>query len=231
MWRAWPRRVRNSVSSASRASSTRRVLLRRRRACPVRHGDCREPSRSTAALPHAVDGAFHHLLPSGRGSARRASRGDCRRHLGRSSGSRSASTPPRADARRAGRSDRARQRLGDAAPLQHDRRSRPRGRRDPNSSATPTTGCGSSSRTSSRTSSISIDPRAGRAWSAACSGGRRSRFPNLFLPKWQIEGLATYEESVLTGEGRLHAGDFRAIVGRGGARAARSSRSIAPTAD
>jgi hypothetical protein len=37
-------------------------------------------------------------------------------------------------------------------------------------------------------------------------------FPNLFLPKWQIEGLATYEESVLTGEGRLHAGDFREIV-------------------
>ena len=38
-------------------------------------------------------------------------------------------------------------------------------------------------------------------------------FPNLFLPAWQIEGLATYEESVITGEGRLHAGDFRAIVG------------------
>src|SRR3954469_10182775 len=37
-------------------------------------------------------------------------------------------------------------------------------------------------------------------------------FPNMFLPSWQIEGLATYEESVITGEGRLHAGDFRAIV-------------------
>ena len=37
-------------------------------------------------------------------------------------------------------------------------------------------------------------------------------FPNLFLPPWQIEGLATYEESAITGEGRLHAGDFRAIV-------------------
>src|SRR5207245_4968412 len=37
-------------------------------------------------------------------------------------------------------------------------------------------------------------------------------FPNLFLPTWQIEGLATYEESLITGEGRLHAGDFRAIV-------------------
>jgi len=37
-------------------------------------------------------------------------------------------------------------------------------------------------------------------------------FPNLYLPPWQIEGLATYEESAITGEGRLHAGDFRAIV-------------------
>ncbi len=37
-------------------------------------------------------------------------------------------------------------------------------------------------------------------------------FPNVFLPAWQIEGLATYEESAVTGEGRLHAGDFRAIV-------------------
>jgi Tol biopolymer transport system component len=37
-------------------------------------------------------------------------------------------------------------------------------------------------------------------------------FPNLFLPGWQIEGLATYEETAITGEGRLHAGDFAAIV-------------------
>jgi hypothetical protein len=37
-------------------------------------------------------------------------------------------------------------------------------------------------------------------------------FPNLFLPAWQIEGLATYQESVLTGQGRLHAGDFSAIT-------------------
>jgi len=36
-------------------------------------------------------------------------------------------------------------------------------------------------------------------------------FPNLWLPQWQVEGLATFEESVLTGQGRLHAGDFRAI--------------------
>jgi hypothetical protein len=45
-------------------------------------------------------------------------------------------------------------------------------------------------------------------------------FPNLYLPAWQIEGLATYEESALTGEGRLHAGDFRSIVGE----AARAQR-------
>jgi hypothetical protein len=36
-------------------------------------------------------------------------------------------------------------------------------------------------------------------------------FPNLLLPLWQIEGLATYEESVVTGTGRLAAGDFRSI--------------------
>ena len=38
-------------------------------------------------------------------------------------------------------------------------------------------------------------------------------FPNLYLPTWQIEGLATYEESALTGVGRLHAGDFTAVIG------------------
>src|SRR5206468_627034 len=38
-------------------------------------------------------------------------------------------------------------------------------------------------------------------------------FPNLFLPQWHIEGLATYEESAILGEGRLHAGDFGALVG------------------
>src|SRR4029077_8562470 len=44
--------------------------------------------------------------------------------------------------------------------------------------------------------------------------GRTSfAFPNVFLPGWQIEGLATYEETAITGMGRLHAGDFRAIVG------------------
>jgi len=36
-------------------------------------------------------------------------------------------------------------------------------------------------------------------------------FPNIFLPRWQIEGLATYVESHLTPQGRLRAGEFRAI--------------------
>src|SRR5262249_31170700 len=37
-------------------------------------------------------------------------------------------------------------------------------------------------------------------------------FPNLYLPTWQIEGLATYEESIVTGGRRLRAGDFGAVV-------------------
>jgi hypothetical protein len=37
-------------------------------------------------------------------------------------------------------------------------------------------------------------------------------FPNSYLPIWQIEGIATFEESRMTGEGRVPAGDFRAIV-------------------
>ena len=43
-------------------------------------------------------------------------------------------------------------------------------------------------------------------------------FPNGALPIWQVEGLATYEESTMTGEGRVVAGDFRAIVDVAAAR-------------
>lgn len=39
-------------------------------------------------------------------------------------------------------------------------------------------------------------------------------YPNLFQPLWHIEGIATFEESALTGSGRLHAGDFRLIANR-----------------
>jgi hypothetical protein len=42
-------------------------------------------------------------------------------------------------------------------------------------------------------------------------------FPNLFLPLWQIEGIATYKESALTGMGRVPAGDFRMVVERAAA--------------
>jgi hypothetical protein len=45
-------------------------------------------------------------------------------------------------------------------------------------------------------------------------------YPNLFLPLSQIEGLAVYNESLLTGQGRISAGDFRDIIDR----AARSRR-------
>jgi dipeptidyl aminopeptidase/acylaminoacyl peptidase len=37
-------------------------------------------------------------------------------------------------------------------------------------------------------------------------------YPNAFLPEWQIEGIATYEESVVTGRGRVPSGDFRMIL-------------------
>ncbi len=53
-----------------------------------------------------------------------------------------------------------------------------------------------------------------RGWSTVARGllGRSPlAFPNLWLPQWQIEGLATWQESALAGQGRLAAGDFRAI--------------------
>lgn len=37
-------------------------------------------------------------------------------------------------------------------------------------------------------------------------------YSNLFLPSWQIEGLATHEESAITGQGRVRAGDFRMLL-------------------
>jgi len=46
----------------------------------------------------------------------------------------------------------------------------------------------------------------------AIFGRMEIAFPNLFLPQWHIEGLATYEESVITGGGRLYAGDFGSII-------------------
>jgi Tol biopolymer transport system component len=37
-------------------------------------------------------------------------------------------------------------------------------------------------------------------------------FPNLFVPLWQIEGIATYAETAATGEGRVRDSSFRAIL-------------------
>ncbi len=37
-------------------------------------------------------------------------------------------------------------------------------------------------------------------------------YPNLYVPTWQIEGLAVYEESALTGQGRVPDRNFRAIA-------------------
>lgn len=62
-----------------------------------------------------------------------------------------------------------------------------------------------------------------RGWAAVARhtlGRSAWAFPNLTLPAWQIEGLATWTESDGTGAGRLHAGDFTAIV-REAARAGR----------
>lgn len=48
-------------------------------------------------------------------------------------------------------------------------------------------------------------------------GRHPALLPNLYTTPWQIEGLATYQESALTGEGRLRAGDFRQLLERAAA--------------
>ena len=52
----------------------------------------------------------------------------------------------------------------------------------------------------------------GARWRARVFGRTPVAFPNLFLPAWQIEGYASYEESAITGTGRLYAGDFLGLV-------------------
>jgi hypothetical protein len=42
-------------------------------------------------------------------------------------------------------------------------------------------------------------------------------YPNLTLPTWQIEGVATHQESAITGLGRVPAGDFRMLLWRAAA--------------
>jgi hypothetical protein len=59
---------------------------------------------------------------------------------------------------------------------------------------------------------VHLDRSRSWAWLARGIFGRTpAAFPNVSLPQWQIEGLATWEESAITAEGRLFAGDFRAI--------------------
>lgn len=48
-------------------------------------------------------------------------------------------------------------------------------------------------------------------------GRHPALMPNIFVPPWQIEGLATYAESAVTGRGRVPAGDFRLLLDRGAA--------------
>jgi dipeptidyl aminopeptidase/acylaminoacyl peptidase len=71
---------------------------------------------------------------------------------------------------------------------------------------------------------VHLDRSAGWARPVRAVFGRLPiAFPNLFLPVWQIEGIAAWQESVVTGEGRLHAGDFRAIE-----REAARARAVEP---
>jgi hypothetical protein len=57
--------------------------------------------------------------------------------------------------------------------------------------------------------------------------------PNLYTPTWQIEGLATFEESAVTGQGRVPAGDFRFLLDRaaGGDRFASLDRASSSRVD
>ena len=67
---------------------------------------------------------------------------------------------------------------------------------------------------------LHLDPARGWARVARAVFGRAFfAFPNLTLPLWQIEGIATFEES-RAGQGRVSAGDFHAVVDEG-ARAGR----------
>ena len=43
-------------------------------------------------------------------------------------------------------------------------------------------------------------------------GRNPATFPGLFVPQWQVEGIATWAESAVTGLGRLHAADVAGVV-------------------
>ena len=175
MWRARHQLRRTSAARSPCCAAVAGAAPRR----------CFDPALRFRSAGHR---ALRHLLPSGRGrlAARLAAIAEDvwpppRPTLG-------VPRPPR-DARRPGRPDRdcrtaGRRRCRTTRSSIYCRR----GRRDPSSSATPTTGCGSSSPTSSRTSSTSIAREAGRASSAACSAGRRSRFRTCFCRPGRSKG-------------------------------------------
>jgi hypothetical protein len=55
----------------------------------------------------------------------------------------------------------------------------------------------------------------GRGWIGGLRrvfGRLPALYPNLFVPDWQIEGLATFQESAVTGGGRVRDSSFRALV-------------------
>ena len=110
------------------------------------------------------------------------------------------------------RSDGCVERLGDAGPLRHDRdHGGAAAARDAHRQHDRLARSWSSP-TNTRTSFTSIG-RAGLMQGVRRVFGRvPAVFPNAFLPVWQIEGIATFEESRMTGQGRIPAGDFRAIV-------------------
>jgi len=47
-------------------------------------------------------------------------------------------------------------------------------------------------------------------------GRHPASFPNLFVPAWQVEGIATWAESAVTGLGRVNAADVAAVVSSAG---------------
>lgn len=60
---------------------------------------------------------------------------------------------------------------------------------------------------------VHLDRSRGWARFARAGLGRNPiAFPNLWLPQWQIEGLATYQETMTGFDGRLSAGDFRTLA-------------------
>ena len=78
--------------------------------------------------------------------------------------------------------------------------------------ATRMTGDSSSSRTSSRTSSISIARAASGRSASTCSAAPRRSSQTSIDPSWLTEGLAVYEESKIAGAGRIEGSEHRMIA-------------------